>query len=514
MAMERKSIRDSPDLPPVHPRVWDIVDAIEREDESEGVIPIVGQDLLVVQSRFNAAKARASARTPEIFESVCKVLKSVTEPVLLTDLLARVMSARLHLQESKEILSRAVAQHPEINSNRYLVDTELKEIYLTLDIETPLPLQELASIRKLNLFVTTTADDLMERALNDVRFDGESLTRVLSFAPGALPSDQKIAEALESGYPVVFHLFGRYKSPGHVASIESDYVDFIAALLNPDTRPRRLFAELKGKHLLLLGNSFQDWLARFFLRLTKDTPFVDPSGCVQYVADAEVQRNRGFVFFLKHCAKKATPIEEIDPGTFISQVAASYAQKEIQMQKGGKAAAATANTVGSDCIFISYARSDLGGRTSPDVDRCKRLVNDLRKEGFKVWLDLSGGLRGGDDYAKEVKNAINRCGLFLPICSRTTQMRPDAANEEERPFFRREWSWALERSAKIQQEEPDRKFVIPVVVDDLPFAASNVPSEFKKLHASELCDGAATQDFISELRNMVRSIKRKEFVGV
>ena len=518
MPQERKPLLDSPEVPPIHPRVWDIVDAIEREDEGEGVIPIVGQGLLVVESRFDAERAKQTAGASELFDGINHVIKNVAQPVELYALLAKVFASRLGLPNPLETsaaqLPNVVALHPQLDSNRYLVDTELKQIYSALDLEVPASLGRLASIKTLNFFITTTPDDLLERALNQERFNGEPLTRILSFAPTRRPAEEKIAEAIESGYPVIFHFFGRYKSPGCVALTESDYVDFMAALLDHEIRPRRLFSELKGKHLLLLGNSFQDWLARFFLRLTKDTPFVDQSGGVQYVADAELRRDKELAFFLRHCTKKAEPIADIDPSTLILQLADSWKQRQEARQSSARRAADATHSVGTDWVFVSYCRTDLGGAESPDVERTKRLANDLKKEGFKVWMDVVGGLRGGDDYSQKVQNAIARCGIFLPICSKTTQMRADTAQDRERPFYRREWGWAIERSAEIKRNEPARKFVIPVVVDELPFAASNVPEQFKRLHAIQLPEGVANAEFIEELRKVVRSIKRREYAGV
>jgi TIR domain/SIR2-like domain len=518
MPQEHKPLLDSPEAAPIHPRVWDIVDAIEREDEGEGVIPIVGQGLLVVQSGFDEGRAKQTAGASELFDSINHVIKNVPQPVELHALLAKIFASRLGLpnpfETSAAQLSNVVALHPQIDSNRYLVDTELKQIYSALDLEIPVSLRRLASIKKLNFFITTTSDDLLERALNQERFNGEPLTRILSFAPTRRPAEEKIAEAIGSGYPIVFHLFGRYKSPGCVALTESDYVDFIAALLDHEIRPRRLFSELKGKHLLLLGNSFHDWLARFFLRLTKDTPFVDQSGGVQYVADAELRRDKELAFFMRHCAKKAEPIVDIDPRTLILQLADSWTQRQEVRQSSARRTADMSDSVGTDWVFISYSRTDLGGAESADAERSKRLANDLKKEGFKVWRDISGGLRGGDDYSQKVQAAIARCGVFIPVCSKTTQMRADTAEERERPFFRREWNWALERLTEIEHNEPARKFVIPVVIDDLPFAASNVPERFKRLHASQLPEGVATPEFIEEIRKVVRSIKRREYASV
>jgi hypothetical protein len=517
MPQDTNRSADSKASVPIHPRVWEIVDAIEREDDGEGVIPIVGQGLLFVSSRFDEVSA-SSAGTPEIVESIRRIAPKVSQPVELHALLAKVLASRLALPNALEMdaakLANVVALHPQLDSNRYLVDTELKQIYSALNVDTPATLLRLASIKKLNFFVSTTPDDLLERALNEDRFNGEALTRVLSFAPTRRPPEEKIAEAIESGYPVVFHLFGRYKSPGCVALTESDYVDFIAALLDHEMRPHRLFSELKGKHLLLLGNSFQDWLARFFLRLTKDTSFVDQSGGVQYVSDAELGRDKELAFFLRHCAKKAEPILDIDPPALISQLADCWAQRVEARQSSARRTSDGTDSVANDWIFISYSRSDLGGAPSNDIEPTKRLANDLKKQGFKVWMDTTGGLQGGDDYTEKVQRAIARCGLFLPICSKTTQMRADSTSEEERPFFRREWDWALQRLATIEKEEPGRKFLIPIVVDDLPFAHSNVPPGFKKLHATHLPEGVATTELVEEMRKAIRSIKRKEYTAV
>src|SRR5262249_19953855 len=212
-------------------------------------------------------------------------------------------------------------------------------------------------IRKLSLFLSTTPDDLLERALNEERFDGEKLTRVLAFAPNRRPSDEKIAEAIASGYPIVFHLFGRLRNPGNVAITESDYVDFIAALLDNDTRPRRLFTEIKGRHLLLLGNSFPDWFARIFLRLAKDMPCIDQSwmalsGRGEYVAELGVSRDENLVFFLHHCASKAEPIADIDPPTLIRQLAANWKEHHELKQRREGSRHDWINDVGPEWIFI------------------------------------------------------------------------------------------------------------------------------------------------------------------
>jgi len=502
-----------------HPRVWEILDAIARDDDGEGVIPVVGQGLLRVNVNEESV-ARSKEMIPEaLHAAIERVRKSASPPADLATLIACILAESLGVPNEARVentmLSQVVAMHPQLASNRYLVDTQIKQIYSVVDPEIPPALRRLAAISDFELFISTTPDDLLEQALNAERFDGESRTRVLSFAPTRRPPDEKIAEALNSGFPVVFQLFGRYKSPGCVALTESDYVDYMAALLDREARPRRLFSELKGKHLLLLGNSFQNWLGRFFLRLTKDNPFVDESGGVQYVADDELRRDKTLTFFLRHCAKKTEPIEDVHPDDFVRQLARGWEARRETRNTGQGFDAEADQKITRDLIFISYSRTTLGGQPSLDVARVARLADDLRNEGFKVWLDAKGGLESGVDYERKVRLVISKCGVFLPICSTTTQMRADTSIEQERPFFRREWNWALERLAEIEKEEPDRIFIIPIVVDDLPFKASNVPEGMKRLHARSFPEGVAGKDFFKEVQTLIRRInsKRRAYAG-
>lgn len=499
----------------IHPRIKQIVDALERDidDDGVGVIPIVGQGLLQVDGSEPALASLARADLPPgSVQLLEEELSEIEFPIDLQRLISRVFTrlvGRAVLAGNGfGSLSEIVSQHPLFDANRFQVDTDVGQIYTALAPKIPKALRCLATIRRFGLFISTTPDDLLERAINDERFDGEPLTRVLAFSPNRRPTDEKIAGALNSGYPVVFHLFGRYKNPGNVALTDSDFVDYMAALLDGAKRPGRLFEELKSNHLLMLGNSFHDWLARFFLRLARDTPLGEQPGGVQYIADEEFGRDESFALFCRRCAKKAEPIEDVDPATFVSQLAQTWSERVHARQNARSRRELGPDKVSSDTIFVSYSRSDLGGGPSADIDRATRLANDLKKEGWKVWLDTKGGLRPGDEYEREIENAILRCGIFLPVCSKITQMRPDS--DAERPFFRKEWLWALERAETIKEEEPGRKFILPVVVDDLPFSRSNVPAAFKTLNANQLSEGTTTEEFRNEVQRLVRDIRRRE----
>src|SRR5206468_10595574 len=102
---------------------------------------IVGQGLLVVQTGFDAGRAKQTAGAPALFDNINRVIKKVPQPVELHALLAKIFASRLGLPNPLETsaaqLPNVVAWHPQLASNRYLVDTELKQIYSALDLEIP-----------------------------------------------------------------------------------------------------------------------------------------------------------------------------------------------------------------------------------------------------------------------------------------------------------------------------------------------------------------------------------------
>ena len=135
----------------------------------------------------------------------------------------------------------------------------------------PEPLRALARIRHFNLFVSTTFDNLLERAINEERFGGQARTEVVAYSPKHVPDDTHLASVLASGRVVVFQMFGHFGSPLQYALTDGDRVEYMHALQSAEYRPKRLLSELSERPLLFIGNSFPDWLTRMFLRMVRKT---------------------------------------------------------------------------------------------------------------------------------------------------------------------------------------------------------------------------------------------------
>ena len=59
-------------------------------------------------------------------------------------------------------------------------------------------------------------------------------------------------------------------------------------------------------------------------------------------------------------------------------------------------------------LFISYSQKD--------SEFVHRLADDLRTAGYSVWVDVSG-LRGGQEWAREIDKAVRGCDTFILIIS-------------------------------------------------------------------------------------------------
>jgi hypothetical protein len=136
-----------------------------------------------------------------------------------------------------------------------------------------------------------------------------------------------------------------------------------------------------------------------------------------------------------------------------------------------------------NAIFISYAREDL-----PAVQRLK---SALDAAGLVTWFDLDR-LEGGDDYDRKIRANIGRCSFFLPVISGTTQRRLEA-------YFRREWSYAVDRSRNIAE---GAVFILPVCIDDTSEADALVPEKFQALHITRMPGGEPSSDFLQRLKDL------------
>ena len=82
-------------------------------------------------------------------------------------------------------------------------------------------------------------------------------------------------------------------------------------------------------------------------------------------------------------------------------------------------------------VFLSYAHEDF--------DLVKKIFYRLTENGIRVWFD-SAKMQGGNLYDTEIRQAIARCRIFIPVLSR--QVQSDLLNGNSRYYKDLEWSEA------------------------------------------------------------------------
>jgi hypothetical protein len=286
--------------------------------------------------------------------------------------------------------------------------------------------------------------------------------------------------------PVIYHLLGRLSaSPTYVISDE-DTLEFICALQSEHLTPEKLFHELEHNHLLFIGSSFTNWLARLFLRMAKRHRLSDPRDVGEVLADSHSGSDGRLMNFLQQVSVRTRVYS--GAGKFVDELHRRWTARrkpaEVIALDLPQRFMPPERDMPDNAVFISYAREDL-----PAVQRLK---TGLDAAGVRTWFDLDR-LEGGDDYDRKIQRNIARCSYFIPVVSATTERRLEG-------YFRREWSYAIDRSRNIAE---GALFIVPVSIDNTDPVAAHVPDKFKALHITRLPGGDVTAEFARHLHGFL-----------
>ena len=459
----------APSTPPTPPspagagawrqRTWD--ELLARIEDGR-VIPIVGPDLVLVE-RGGVAMPLERYVALELAER----LELPPEQVGPVPSLNRVMCVYF--------------EHLPPGETRTTPYTLIPDILRQARFEPPGPLLQLAEITDFTLFVTTTFDSLLADALNAVRFGGARGTETVAYRYNKKEDlSSTVADLQEQGKPVVFHLLGQASSSPSYVLTEEDLLEFICGLQSAEYQPRNLLAELAEHHLLVLGEHFEDWLARLFLRTTKGRKLSQYQDFTEVLADSRTQGSPGLVTFLANFSSHT----RIFPGGGAVEFVAELHRRWRERHPATAAPARVPfvpppREMQKDAIFLSYARENL--------EAVKRVKSALDKAGLPVWFD-SDQIQVGQDWQRRIAENVKSCALFLPVISReTAAQRRDA-------YFRVEWNRANERT---QRMAPGEVFITPVVIDDLPRAEAQ--QEFAGVHIERALGGELGPEVIEQL---------------
>jgi hypothetical protein len=369
----------------------------------------------------------------------------------------------------------------------------VNDVMSDLNAPPPEALRQLAGIRDFRLFLSTTFDPLLARALNEVRFGGEPRTRELWFSPNQSTAEQQEnAREPREADTVVFKLFGKASSTPQYAIHDEDVLEWLHVLLTETARlPDWLGDELKASPVLFLGCQFSDWVGRLLTRMTSKSRLSLESKQFFIVGESVARSPALTQFFQTFGGGTRVQVLDADPAAFVAELSERWHKRNPPEQ------AQTAPPAGKGSIFISYVRED--------ADAARRLSAALADIGGDVWLD-ERRLQPGDRWEEEILASIRReVRLFLPVISSHTEGR-------EEGYVFKEWREAVERAKGIPPG--GRRFIFPVVIDaeydGNPSRYRQVPDAFTMSHWGKAPGGDPDEGLVNALRDAIRDMRRKE----
>ncbi|MEJ2541462.1 MAG: toll/interleukin-1 receptor domain-containing protein [Gemmatimonadota bacterium] len=438
-------------------RDWDIL--LAEIDEGE-VVPVIGQDLLTVER--DGVRIDADRHLGRQLAQVLEYEPDPEVPVSVASVAAGYLKSRGHPTEIYDGLE-------------WLLRQAESEPY-------PESLRKLAEITPLRLFVTTTFDPWMERALAAVGRAAESAAYEPGERGGDLPKDfehRKVA--------FVYHLLGK---PGTsaFAVTEEDILEFMHQLLSPASprRPDQLFDALEKSHLLFLGCRFPDWLTRFLVRMARGVPLGDPHGRRNWIAGGTVRGNKVLQEFLTSSSQRTKVFQDMDAGEFVAELHERWTKKH----PNGIPEEPTAEPEARDKVFLSYA--------SEDRAQVQEICRALEEKNVLYWFDRKE-LDGGDDWHEKIRRNVRSCSLFVPLLSKHV-------DTDEPRYVRFEWKEALERQ---KMQPANGRFILPVRIDDSALEQSpRLPVDLQAVQWMDL------QDFLDKIVGFYRDKQRDRLDGM
>ena len=296
------------------------------------------------------------------------------------------------------------------------------------DLPYPEPLLQIAEITPLRLYVTATYDRLIEHAICYKRKLGSiKMVPSIAFSPSERRDLDRRIEEIE--IPTVYHLCGILQAvEGSFTLTEGDLMDFVVALMQAQKEEaKNLFAALRERHLLFLGTGYPDWLARFFLRTTKQTLFKRDRIWREYVAESAFTGDSQLREFLRRFSEKTMFFPTGDAAAFVQEL---WRRWKIDNASAPREALFTPPPaeMPRGAVFISYSMENL--------DAAIEIFSRLQAHGVPTWFDKKQ-LMAGHVWSKEIAANIDDCVLFMPLISSSTERRPKAFFRVEfrRPIF-------------------------------------------------------------------------------
>lgn len=381
----------------------------------------------------------------------------------------------------------AVANELSMRQNSGDLTFDIDDVIRRRPWPVPEALRKLAEITDFSLYVTTTIDHLIETALRDTRGEHQHIDDIV-FAPRGVKSRIDLPNNFgPTSAPALYHLFGS-SSPvtDSFAGTEDDLIEYSWSLLDQQYSPDNLYDYLQKKTVLLLGCSFPDWLARFFIHALNGRRHEETIN-IYYVSPA---CEPGLAEFLKR--RRAKVVTSQSANDFVTRLHQLWQQRSASHDSVRPAAPDAGSEFKSGTVFLSYA--------SENREWVRKIRAQLEAANIDTWMD-ERALQPGVNYEQSIRENIRRASFFVAVISRAF----DQPSRAMGGYVLKEWKWAEDAALERHKEDG---FLQPLVIDDTPAGASFVDSPYRELHWTRLRDGQLPPEFIDFLNHGIRKYRR------
>ena len=383
------------------------------------VIPVIGADLLI-DSNSNLHK-------------------------VIMDWMAKSLGVKKQVSSFSELIYA-----PEYKNKFKLLDTiyyQVDKVLTTGRWQYSERLRRLLSIRQFPFVITTSFTPVVEQAMQDIW--GDEL-KIMKFSNNpAENSDIKNEADLRK--PTIYYMFGKVGAGAHKYVLtDIDLLDFVSSWLSNDNkaRPKNLCNELKDKYLLMLGNTYSDWLFRFIWYSMRKPDL--SHGMLAYDTLDE-----SLINFLE----RTETFTKQNTSDVIDQILVRL-EKRLKETESTKFKQPEENMD----VFISYSRRD--------SEMADQLYEALTAQGKRVWYDKEN-LTAGGRFMDEIRKAIRTAKYFVPILTANIE---DEKNDSH--VYRNEWDTAIEVAISM-----GRTYIIPLAEQNFDFYRAAIPERMQQHNA-------------------------------
>lgn len=351
---------------------------------------------------------------------------------------------------SKQVNSFSELVYAPEYKNKFKLDNiyyQVDKIFAAKRFPASERLRRLLSIRQFPFIITTSFTPVIEQAMQNIWKDE---LRVMKFNNN--PSENSdIKNGADLRKPTIYYMFGKVGAGAHKYVLtDIDLLDFVSSWLSNDNkaRPKNLCNELKDKYLLMLGNTYSDWLFRFIWYSMRKPDL--GHGMLAYDTLDE-----SLINFLE----RTETFTKQNTSDVIDQILVRLSKKLKENE------ATKFNKPGENMdVFISYSRSD--------TQVAEQLYKALTAQGKRVWYDKYN-LTDGGLFMDEIRKAIKTAKYFVPI------LTPNIEKEKrESHVYRNEWDTAIEVAISM-----GRTYIIPLADSNFDFYKAAIPERMQQHNA-------------------------------